>query len=462
MTSLRFVLPLSLALAVLPACSTYTAKPLDKGAVEAALAPQPIESVKDLAGRFKHPIVQAMAIDGRDGFTPDEIALMVVISSPQLKALRAQRGVAEAQVIQAGILPNPQLGYAFDKPHGNDDPTLVASKSLGLSWDVTSLLTYRDQVAAAKASARSLDLSVAWQEWQAAQDARLRAYRILSLTERLPLQVAVEKELDEATALTRKAVELGHRTLPDLTSLTETSRQARNARYDIEQQLSAERSALALSLGLPPGSPVPLKGAGSIPDLALAAGSPAGLLEGLEERRLDLVALRYGYDSQEASLRSAVIAQFPKIGLSVNRAQDTTPVKTLGYAVAVDLPLFDRNQGAIAVGKATREQVFDEYVARVAEARASVGQILDQVAIVHRQLDEVALTLSDLGRSATAFDAALRERTIDVQASRDAHAALLAHQIEQSQLRQQALELGVALEIATGRTLLGRDPNPKS
>ena len=71
-----------------------------------------------------------MAIDGRDGFTPDELAVMAVIVSPGLRALRDQRGVAQAQVLQAGLLPNPQLGYTFDQQHGNHDPTLVNGNRL--------------------------------------------------------------------------------------------------------------------------------------------------------------------------------------------------------------------------------------------------------------------------------------------------------------------------------------------
>jgi outer membrane protein TolC len=441
---------------MLAGCSTYREQPIDTASVDRALVAPPLESVKLAAAALNHPLIQPLIIDGRGGFSPDEIAVMAVIISPELRALRDQRSVAQAQAVQAGILPNPQLAYAYDQPHGNADPTLVSARSLGLTWDLSALFTHSAQVASARAASKSVDLSVAWQEWQAAQAARLGAFRILSLEERLPLSRDVEAALADSLEITRKAVSLGYKTLPDLSAASNSWTEAQNSRLDIEQQLAQEYAELDLELGLPSGTKVPLRSASVFPELSQSAAVETALLDGLEDRRLDLVALRYGYESQDASLRAAVWGQFPKIGLNVNRARDTTPVKTRGYGVTVDIPIFDRNQGQIAIAQATRQQLFDEYVARVAEARSQVGQILEQLDVVRRQLHAVEASLPELERMTEAFDRALRTRNADLFAARDAEGALAARRIEHSQLRQQALELDVALEIATGRALLNR------
>ena len=103
----------------------YQPKSLDLSAVDSALQAPNLAAVKIAAGRLDHPLLKPLLIDGRDGFTPDEVALMAVIASPKLRALRDQRGVAAAQVVQAGLLPNPQLGYSLDRVQGGNDPALI-------------------------------------------------------------------------------------------------------------------------------------------------------------------------------------------------------------------------------------------------------------------------------------------------------------------------------------------------
>jgi outer membrane protein TolC len=450
------------ALLMLPCgCATYHAQPLDSAAVDAALQPPKLDAVRIAAAKIEHPLLKPILIDGRDGFSPDEIAVIVVIVSPQLRAIRDQRGVAQAQVLQAGILPNPQLGYTFDQLHGDAAQAVLAGpltngNTYGLSWDATSLLVHHDNVAAAKASARSLDLSIAWQEWQAAQDARLRAFRLLSLNRRLPLAREIEDDLADNVQLTQQALALGQKTTTDLTAATEAWTQAQNNRFAIERQAAAERAALNLALGQPADAPLRLKPAAVFP--APPEEKAADLLEGLEKRRLDLAALALGYKSEESSLRAAVLAQFPKIGLNIGKATDTSDVHTISYGVTVDVPLFDRNQGQVAVARATRQQLFDEYIARVAEARSEVTQILSDLAATRAQLQAVEESLPQAEQLAASMTKEFQARNTDVMAYRDARGTLAARQMEQIQLQQSLLELGVALEIATGRPLLNRDP----
>lgn len=434
-------------------CAHFDGKPdaLGATAVDAALVAPPLESIKIAAAKFKHPLLPPLVIDGRDGFSPDEIALMAVIASPQLHALRDQRGVAQAQVMQAGILPNPQLGYTLDKVTG--DPALINGRSIGLSWELTSLLGRHERQAGAKASSGALDLNIAWQEWQTAQGARLSAFRLLALQQRLPLVRQIESDLAETLAAIKQAVARGYLTAPDLAAATDLWIAAQNNRSAAEQEDRTERSALNLALGLPAGTVLALKPTTGFP--ALASGvTPATLLQGLEQRRLDLVALTLGYESNEAGLRAAVKAQFPKIGLSFARANDTSNVRTHNFGVTVDLPLFDRNQGAVATGKATRQRLFDEYVARVAEARAQVPLIFANLVAVRAQLVAGAVALPEWERLVATYEKALETRNANVTAYRDARSSLAAHRLEQATLQQQVLELGVALEIATGRPLL--------
>ena len=444
------------ALAWIASCSIYRAQPLDATTVEAALRPLPIETIRAAAAQFDHPLIKPMVIDGKDGYTPDEIAVMSVFASPQLRTVRDQRGLAQAQVVQAGILPNPQLSQAVDVPRGNADPTLVNGRNLGLSWDLSALLSHHEDVVAARKSAQGVDLQIAWQEWQVAQDARLRAFRIASMQERLPLAREIEDGLTENVTILRQSFLQGHRTTADLTAATDLMTQAQTNRLALEQSLVADRLALNLSLGLPADSPLQIKVPVIFPALEADAAANEALVNGLERHRLDLRALSLGYQSQDATLRSAILSQFPKIGLSINKTNDTSNVKTHGWAIGVELPLFDRRQGVIATAKATRQQLFDDYVARVAEARSQIRQILEDLAVTRAQLTSSTDSLADFEQLAAGFEQAYANHHADVIAYRDARAALATRRMEASRLNQSLLELGVGLEIATGRALLNQ------
>ncbi len=124
-------------------------------------------------------------------------------------------------------------------------------------------------------------------------------------------------------------------------------------------------------LGQPAARELPLQAAPAaawnpLPTLAEATAD-------LEHRRPDLLALRAGYESQEARVRAAVQAQFPRIEIGLTGARDTDGVRTAGFGVVLGLPVFDRQQGEIARQRATRRQLGEEYAARLFDSALPGG-----------------------------------------------------------------------------------------
>lgn len=453
-----------LALSLLAGCTgAYHSRPLTPDTVAAALAPPAPDAVRVAIEKLDHPLLKPLVFDPRGPLTPDEIALIAVIANPQLRAVRDRRGIAQAQLLQAGLLPNPQIGYAVDWPNGNTATGLVPATNVGLSWDLTALITHHDQVAAAKSAAKSVDLDIAWQEWQVAEDARVRAFRVLSLAQQVPLTRAIEAELEKTLAATRQAVARGIQPRADASAAEDIWRKAHDARLALAQQLATERLALNLDLGVPANQTVALAQDTPLPALADQSElNAAALLQNLDTHRLDLVALQLGYASAESSLRAAVRSRFPRIGLTLSKARDTSDIRTLGGGVTLDLPFFDRNQGQIAAGEATRRQLFDDYVARVAEARSQVAQALSDLRFARARLRAAEAGLPALAQTVRANAEAAARGAGDAPAARDARIALDSRRLECLQLRQELFELGVALEIASGRPLLAVDPSPSS
>src|SRR5207247_2811730 len=59
------------------------------------------------ASHFQNKSAGQLSIDLRRGIGPDDAATIALYSNPALRAIRDRRGLASAQLIQAGILPNP-------------------------------------------------------------------------------------------------------------------------------------------------------------------------------------------------------------------------------------------------------------------------------------------------------------------------------------------------------------------
>jgi len=179
----------------------------------------------------------------------------------------------------------------------------------------------------------------------------------------------------------------------------------------------------------------------------------AQLANGLEERRLDLLALKSGYQSQEEKLRAAILSQFPKINIGFAHTGDTTNVITTGFAVTIDLPIFDRNQGVVAVESATRTKLFDEYVARLFEARGEIARLVADINSLQHQIDAGEKSIPILQKVADTYREALLRGNADILSYYVARAEWVTKRLELLDLKRQLADMSVGLEIAAGRNL---------
>ena len=431
-------------------CATYRPLPLDPQAVARQLQPPSLETVRLSAQAIKHPLLAPLAYDDRDGLSPDEAAILAVIVNPTLRAVRDQRGLAAAQLLQAGILPNPQVSSSLDVPTGGMTLGTVNAFGLGFNWEVTTLIAREARIAAAQARTAAVDLDIAWQEWQIAQAAKLQVYRVVSVEMQVMVARETENELSDNLTAVTQAVDRGDKTIIDLAAAEAAFQQARLIRLAFEQEQAKQRLALHETLGLPTETPIRLQADVVLPRWPTLPSLPAATA-GLEDRRLDLLALKLGYDSQEASLRAEILAQFPKISLGFAHARDTGNVITSGPALTIDLPVFDRNQGRIAVEHATRQQLFDEYSARLFTARADVARAVAELQSLTQQVSAAEAALPKLQQLVQIYQTAVLERNADILSYYAARNTLATQRLDLLKLQQSRAELGVALELAAGQ-----------
>ena len=438
-------------------CTAYHVAPLTKERVDAALRPAARGEVRVAAELLRHPLLPPVRFSARDdGLSPEQAAVFAVVANPKLRSVRDARGLAAAQVIQAGILPNPQLTPSLDVPVGNNGvPGIKTAYGFNLNWDVTALFLRGPRLDAARAHAGSVDLSVAWQEWQVAEAAKLAVFQLASLRRQVALAREIEGSFQRNAALLREAVQRHEKIITDLAPVEAAAQQARSDRLLVEQGEADARLALNHALGLPPEAAVRLRAGLRFPGVADAERlAGRDLLAGFEERRLDLVALRLGYASQEATLRTAVRAQFPKITLGLFRSSDNGNLKSLGPNAVFDLPFFDRNQGNVAAETATRQQLFDDYTGRVYDARADAAKVSTDLRFTARREQAARAAVPALEHLTTGYEQALQLGAVDVLLVNAARQSLGAKRLEAERLRGEVAALVIALELATGQPSL--------
>jgi outer membrane protein TolC len=418
--------------ACLAGCATYHAKPLPE---QASSAP----SLSQLRGYD----ASAQPLDVA------AVERLVLLNNPDLKTQRARHQQAQAQRRQDTVLPNPvvggSVGYLLSGP---GDATAWAAS---ISQDITSLITLKPRREAAKATADEVDATLLWEQWQTLGKARLLVIDLVEIDRQIALQQQALDVLAQRESRIISAVGAGNvervTAAPDLAAAADgraTLNDLQRRRLDSQQQLAA-------LMGLKPDVIVPL--ASPLPPANLDTASIREQADTISRRRPDMVALQLGYRAQDASLRAAVLAQFPPLSIGYNASQDNSRVRNGGPAVSFSLPIFDRNQGNVGIASASRDQLHQEYTTRLATSRDDVDALLTQYAQLDTQRKAMLPATSDAQRAAAQAQRASQNGLIDLRTYADLHVAAINRQMALIATEQAMLEQQAALELLVGRDM---------
>ena len=408
---------------LLSACATYHSKPLPSAP---DLARVPALSVP--ARKFGVPGLAPEPLDPAKGLTETNVITLAVMENPRLKAARLQAGIARAQLLEAGLLPDPQISGGLTK-----SPLFIGYSAM-LSQDIRALITRGAAQGAARAHLEQVNLDILWQEWQVAERARelfietralARLRRVLDLQRRLLGKVYRQ---DEA-ALKHRYVTVSAASA-DFIAWNAAENQWRS----FELKESQTRHELDELLGLAPNAQLRLRR--SPGGRLVTPAQYRTALAALPRRRPDLLALQAAYHSEEERLREAILAQFPLIDAGVTKARSAEEgIQSVGFNVTLTLPVFNRNQGPIAVGRASRAYLHQAYQASLNETTNQTDQVWQAVAIMRRQLENLDRRLAGLESAAAAARASLQRGTLALTDYARVDSNALAAQTEAIQLR---------------------------
>lgn len=326
----------------------------------------------------------------------DDAAGIALWNNPQLRADLAAIGLAQADVLDAGLLRNPRLDMLM--PVGAKPFELLVNLPIEVLWQRPR------RVAAAQQAMEQLAQSLIQNGLNTARDARWAHADLLQAGGRLEIARKSSELRERVYQLTQARLRAGDISeLETIAARTESgSAREQLTRFEHDVQLAQERLSAILGLRADGGVSVRIAGfspattqANSSQDrnllIRVAASPPPtepplpieALLEKSMSSRPDLRAAEIAIASAtkrgkwERSRILLLTAQLSSKGVGANGI-------LTGPGISAELPIFHRNQGLIARADAEVEVAARQYVAlkqrillEVAEAREQLLQSQD-------------------------------------------------------------------------------------
>ncbi|ODP32891.1 transporter [Pandoraea sp. ISTKB] len=443
-----------LGVALLGGCTMYRAAPLPTQPA----APSNVSRIPIDRATLRFPALASHPFDPSDGLDSIEIAMLAVSNNPDLKLARDDLGIAHAQSYAAGLLPDPQLGISSDYvTPGPGDSTRAFN--YGVSMDLMAIASIPGAKAAATHNVEKLDLGLLWQEQQVIAQARRLFVKVRTQDELLPLARQADTLAQTRYDTYRSAVASGNMTSDSVSAALTAAQDAHKQYTDLQHAALQAHADLNALLGLAPDTELTLIGGereAAAPDIALddAVGHLAG-------RRADLLALAQGYAAQDVQYRQAILKQFPSLSVGFVRARDTSNVYTSGFQINLSLPIFNRNQGNVAIESATRQRLRDEYQIRLDQAYADIARLRADRAISQGQLRAVEQVLPSLSQASDDAAHAYQARNLTLGAYTDTRLAWLAKSIEALSLREAVEAQDITIETLAGIAMVPASAAPK-
>lgn len=424
--------PIVVALA-LPSCVSYEPQPVEPLAIlrELEQAALPSERKGAPAG---------------NGLTPRQAAGWAVTHNPALVALRAEFGIAEAELVRAGLLPDPVVGWdAMDVlavEFTSGTPTTAEYLAgLGLSWQVPRPGEVGARVGTALARREEVRQGILAAEWRLVREVHGTFTEVVAARARLDLNSQVLEIARRTATFFKEAREVGGATAiqESLAAIELGSLELERVR--LEGELRTARQELNRLLGLPPGTDIEPETPADPFVVAEAEPDVAQLVEQAVRQRPDLRRLLALYRAVEEELRLEIARQWPQL--------------TIGTGISLVLPIFSRfNAPAIQAAMARRERIAREVRAAVhalrAEAHAAVTALQNAVRQVRAFEDTLVPRVRE---SLRLTDEAFRAREVTLVEILTAQKQVLDTRSSYLEARIRAARARILVETVTGKVL---------
>lgn len=302
--------------------------------------------------------------------TADSAARVAILNNRGLQAKFESVGIAQADLIEAGLLENPTLFGSIRFPSrggGNNLETSISQNFLDLL-----LLPLRKKMAAAELERTRLEFARATVELAAETK---KSFYTLQADQQLAGRLKMIAIANEAgVELSQRLHDAGN--ITDLTLLNEQAAYS-EARVEVaraEADVQADREKLNRLMGLW-GSDTSWSLSGELPEIP-GQEIPTDRLEMLAlHQRHDLAASRYELAGLAAVMKTSRTYRYLgmlEVGADVEKDTDGSTLSGPGFSLA--LPIFNQGQGKITKLEARVRQVERRFEGQAIDIRSEVRE----------------------------------------------------------------------------------------
>jgi cobalt-zinc-cadmium efflux system outer membrane protein len=308
--------------------------------------------------------------------TVDAAVEVALLENPTLHATYEDLSVAQADLVQAGLLQNPVLSGGVGIPVLGSAQTGV---TLSVSQDFLSVFTLAARKRVARAELTAVKLRVGDAVLRTAYEVEAAYYGLCAAQQIGVMRRTILATAEASASFARRQREAGNLSDLDLANQEALSEQVRTDVVRSEAEIITDREALARLLGIS-GADLEHSIPAKLPELPPVDVTPDDFDSLAVGRRLDLGAARE--ETEAAAQALALATDFRWLGgTSVGGTYDHAPegFTTVGPTASLELPIFDQKQAAIA-----------RLAARLRKARAHEaavrGAVLSEVHVAWSRL----------------------------------------------------------------------------
>ena len=311
----------------------------------------------------------AAALDAllADGLDADRAVQIALLNNRRLQATYEDLGVAQADVVQAGLLRNPVFDGDAKFVEGGGG-TLVELAVVQDFLDVF-FIPLRRRVAATAFEAEKLRVTGA--AIDLVGEVRAAYYTHVAAEQALELRRTVVAATEASYDLARRIREAGNITALDVANERALYEQSKLDLATAEAASLDTRERLNTLLGLW-GPRTSWSVRGRLPDPPAEEAPPADVERRAVERNLDLAIARNHVEAAARALgvrRS--LALLPEAEAGVAAEHEPEGEWAMGPALSLPIPLFDQGQAATAAARASLERARQNYIATAVEVRSA-------------------------------------------------------------------------------------------